>query len=263
MDIESLKTACVCHYRLDDNAPTTVVLDAKGFSNGTAQRNTSLMHAAGKVGGALALNGTSDYIDTGSTFQNIFSKDFSIAFWFNPALPLIDYDMVTGLIDSQGRSYFYLNLGATPPNHPFINVFYSVNYENNSLSNTVDTLISSGEWHFVVVSYKQVDAQKAEINIYLDGELGANSQAEISLSDWLCDGNFTIGSYAGGHFWQAVFDDFMVFNQALSQDDVNYLYNGGAGIDLDGPTIIQIGGADKHIGGADAQLGGATLQIGV
>jgi len=253
MNVQSLKSACVANYKMNDDAATTTVIDARNFSNGTAQRNTNLMHVAGKVGGALSLNGISDDIDTGSTFQNLFSKDFSIAFWFNPILPPTDYDWLLGLIDSIGRSYFFLNLGATPPNHPFINVFYSVNYENNSLSNTVDTSILSGEWHYLVVSYKQVDAQTAELSIFLDGELSVTSQSKISLFDWLCDGNFTIGSYAGGHFWQAVFDDFMVFNQALSQDDVNYLYNGGAGIDLDGPTIIQIGGATNEVGGGDIQ----------
>ena len=56
-------TIPVAHWKMDDNANNTTVADSSGKgNNGTAQQNTSVLSAAGRVDNALAFNGNSDYI---------------------------------------------------------------------------------------------------------------------------------------------------------------------------------------------------------
>ena len=52
-----------------------------GYIYGTAQRNTSLLATAGKVGGAISFNGTSDNVDTHRTFQ---SNSLTLTCWVKP-----------------------------------------------------------------------------------------------------------------------------------------------------------------------------------
>jgi len=67
----------IVHYKMNDNAETTTVIDNKGFANGTAQQNTSALHTDGKIIGALEFNGTSDYIATAEM-----DEQPSVAFWY-------------------------------------------------------------------------------------------------------------------------------------------------------------------------------------
>lgn len=70
----------VAHYKMNDNADNTTVLDNMGFSNGTAQQNTSALHTDGKILGALTFNGTSDYVATSAM-----DEQPSMSFWLQEA----------------------------------------------------------------------------------------------------------------------------------------------------------------------------------
>jgi len=53
----------LAHYKLNDNAANTTVVDAMGNYNGAAQHNTDTLHVTGKINGALNFeNATDDYV---------------------------------------------------------------------------------------------------------------------------------------------------------------------------------------------------------
>ena len=63
----NLLSSCTGHWTMNDNAASTVVLDSSGLGhNGTAMRNTSILHTTGKIDGALTFNGTTDYVNVGN-----------------------------------------------------------------------------------------------------------------------------------------------------------------------------------------------------
>jgi hypothetical protein len=76
-----LRANCVARYKLDDCAITKTVLDSSGNGyHGTSVRNTSLMAIAGKVGGALSFNGTSDYIIADTRLTQLFAPTYRDSF---------------------------------------------------------------------------------------------------------------------------------------------------------------------------------------
>ena len=64
-NMSDLSANLVAHYKMDDNANSTVVIDEKG-NNGTAVCNTSLIHTTGKINGAMRFGDA--YIIDGSSF---------------------------------------------------------------------------------------------------------------------------------------------------------------------------------------------------
>ena len=65
-------------------------------------------------------------------------------------------------------------------------------------------------------------------NVYLDKELAVTQSPPISMGT---PGSFVIGSGSspGAYPWKGNIDDVRVYNKALSTDEINALYNGGAG----------------------------------
>ena len=59
---------CVGHWKMNDNAANTDVLDGSGnghngtFNDATGNPNTSAHHIVGKIDGALIFDGTNDYV---------------------------------------------------------------------------------------------------------------------------------------------------------------------------------------------------------
>jgi len=73
-------------FPLDDNAASTVVLDATGTVNGTNAANTSGKTVTGKLGAALTFNGSSDFVAvTGSTSNDLNATVTTVCFWAKAA----------------------------------------------------------------------------------------------------------------------------------------------------------------------------------
>lgn len=69
-------------FPMDDNAASTVVIDATGTANGTNAANTSTKTVAGKLGLALSFNASSDYIAvTGSVNNDINATATTVCLW--------------------------------------------------------------------------------------------------------------------------------------------------------------------------------------
>jgi len=66
------------HYKCNDNAANTTVLDATGTNNGASTTNTSNLHTDGKIDGGFKFDGTA-FINLGTSKFNVTSG--AIAFW--------------------------------------------------------------------------------------------------------------------------------------------------------------------------------------
>ena len=73
----NLEPVPVSWWKAENNADDTL-----GGNNGTVYGAT---YTAGKIGQAFSFNGTDNYVAQGSSYKNIVSNTFTMAFWANPA----------------------------------------------------------------------------------------------------------------------------------------------------------------------------------
>ncbi len=94
-------------------------------------------------------------------------------------------------------------------------------------------MLTADVWYHVAVTFDpSVDSGK--MVLYKDGvEVDSATGVPTQLSST----KTCIGSFYGGNFFKGAIDNAMVFNKALSQDEISYLYNNG-----DGTETIPAGG---------------------
>jgi hypothetical protein len=221
---------------MDDALATTQVLDSSGNGyHGTAQQNTIDMSVAGKVGGALTFNGTSDYINTNTTFQTTFRDSFTINLWCKitdgqgdkrclfGAFDDGDYHEVVLLIEDNGKllANFYVGMPQL-------------------VAEEVTPSFSNGQndWKMVTMIATKVNATTGNLAIYVNGSLtiqGATSACVFSnyaltLNPYIGAYNeLSVGTPYTLYYTNGSLDNVMIFNKALSTDEIAFLYNGGAG----------------------------------
>jgi hypothetical protein len=246
-----LRPYCVAQYKMNDSAVNTIVVDSQGFSNGTAQRNCSILTSTGKISTSLLFNGTSDYINTNSTFQNFFSSDFTVSMWVRPTdgQPAID-NPLCGADNFPITNGFYFEI--IPSGR--IQMDYLCN-SNDMGTITTGVLFHNGQetFHHVVVGVRQ-NGSSVSATCYFDNvnqNLTTPTNSCI-MSTFTNIYNLFLGAIddQGGadSFFKGLMDDVCFFNKALSADEIAFLYNNGNGTeDLLSPgTAIAIGGRSRR-----------------
>ena len=211
----------IAWYKLDDDAATTTVVDAKGNHHGaTASEYTSAMSIdPGKIGKAFYFDGNSDRNTTVSDHADFdFTAGFSIAVWLKPdstdalRLCIQRYDATSGdgftIAQCQvngGRWWCYLFIAG----------------EQKSIFS--DAAPSGGWQHVVFV--REVDGT---IKMYVDGVLQADTESAAGEID--SNGALRLGcAFNDTYRYQGEMDDARLFGDALSAEQVAALYNEGNG----------------------------------
>ncbi|MFH1370356.1 MAG: LamG domain-containing protein [Planctomycetota bacterium] len=226
-----LEPNCIAQWMMNDAAASTVVVDSQGFSNGTSVRDTCDMATEGKVGGAMVFNGTSDYIDTNNSFQTIWQNSFSINLWvkvydgrgllqflFSAYSSVLPGNEVTYFIGSDGKIG-----GVYIANGPSLDIT-----ENNPSFTD-----GQNDWKMVTIIVTQMTPTIAALVLYVNGSLRAEVSGDVILADYTSSLNPFIGAMNDDDtpvsFFKGALDNVMIFNKALSTDEIAFLYNGGAG----------------------------------
>jgi len=230
MPLETPSTAdLVGHWKMDDNAANTTVLDSSGSGNhGTARRNTSALSTPGKIDSTLTFNGVSDYIDCGNASSLNITGSVSISAWvrFN-SLPnyqtivakrgavtdtTSNYAFRTGTVQNINQLEFYYHDGT-------VWHVYTTSKAN----------LTTGQWYHVVVTYTY--GSGAGIKCYVNNNLlggrwtmgNGNSPVQINTKP-VTIGGLTSGERVCGEKLHGAIDDVMIFNRALSEAEIKELY---------------------------------------
>lgn len=224
----SLKDDCIAHWKMNDNAASNVVVDETGDYNGVyhgtggADDYTSSHDVTGKVSGALELDGTQDYIDTGLKASEIHtSNKFSICMWVK--IKTFAANKLFFSADEAGGDRFYLATRGIDSFGIGLSDWTSENFEAVLV---VDT------WYFLVVILDGTTGY-----IYLDNVLvGSQTGITVALPTAV---TIKLGSNAAGDdpFLHCEMDNVMIFKGiALTEEERIFLYNGGFGTEhLDFP----------------------------
>ncbi|MHC4616573.1 MAG: Calx-beta domain-containing protein, partial [Planctomycetota bacterium] len=198
----------VLHWAFDESSGTTA-------SDSTGNGNTGTLYngpqwVAGKFGNALQFDGSDDYGHCSSLSSTI-SGDMSISCWLNytsannvkRAVNLGGFQMRF----QQGRVGWDNNGGPSSEVH-------STNAYND------------GQWHHVVFVRSGTNYQ-----MYIDTVADNSGTGTVESYDWI-----TVGRRTNSHYYAGKMDDLQVFNYALSQSDINELFQGPGPSDTDPPT---------------------------
>lgn len=262
----------VAHYKMNDNAADTNVVDSKGGNTGTASVNTSTLTTVGKINEALDLNGTDEFLNLESGDNlNPGASSFSIAGWFN----ITDDTALQFLLGKYTGASFANNAGGIGYELLYRGDFGSkqLQFRVNNGSGTGTTTSSddagysdiSGAWHHVVCVANR-DTNRGII--YVDGVNVVNGgfdDISAQTGTYSNSGNFNVGRQTGdgtGGWMTGAVDDLRYYDRALSSSEIATIYNSDLGTEtteLFRQNIVAIDRANFN----DGTISGATNTEGI
>jgi len=214
----------VAHWKMNDNAATTTVVDSSGKGNhGTARRNTSALSAAGKINSALKFNGADDYIDCGSGAALQEKRTLTVSAWINGS----SYAKAMNMIVCGDNKNLDFDWGLRVDNSVLKFFIRAGGYQAAK-----GPTVSANQWYHVVGVWDR-NGGTNNLRIYVNGSLAGATTVNADI------GNLpvyvTIGRLyyptINQHF-EGLIDDVMIFNRALSDSKIDAIYNGGAGTEI-------------------------------
>jgi len=244
----SLTDGLVGYWKMNDYASNITVADSSILNiDGKAKKYTSALSTIGKLNGALNFNGTTDYISLAdiNTFDSA-ATPMTIAMWVKPTkLTATPYQMLFDKLDEtspmKGFSFGAWQTTGT--------ISFSIK-SDNWLQVRGSTALPNNSWSFVAVTY---DGSKRAngVTLYVNGK----AESKIVFYDSLTADDISntisaqLGARKGANYpFAGAMDNVMVFNRALSQQEIGSLYNTGEGMELGAnhaPVLSPIG--DKPV----------------
>ena len=211
--ITSYKAYLLGHYKMNDNDANTRVLDSSGNGkDGVAARNTSLLHTTGQIDGALTFNGTADSIRTNIVMGGAYTK----VAWIKRGPDIIgEYNSIISSDTSAHTLWAPRYRG------------YKLSAGHNTNRTIVEdpAAITAGVWYFVAVTFDPL-LDSGRMVLYKNG---APVSTATSVATPVASSNTFIGKWGGSYLFNGAIDNVMLFNRALTADEIATIYNGGAG----------------------------------
>ncbi|MDD2489377.1 MAG: prepilin-type N-terminal cleavage/methylation domain-containing protein [Bacteroidales bacterium] len=205
--------------------------DTWGNKNGTlhsfdnpATPNSGLMNTSECVfNTCLKFDGVNDYISYGNNFNDLFSNNFSLGFWFkieNSHSDWIEYFIFKG--DDATGLYSYFSLGIVGTVHTGNVDKISIRHNNDSVLGISNKTYVDNKWHYILINRNK---DNANTKIYIDGALDGNFGQLLFSS---LNSSFTMGSSGSPHrFIDAWMDDIRIYNTVLSFSQIKQNYIAG------------------------------------
>jgi hypothetical protein len=198
---------------MNDNAANSTVIDSSGNDNdGTAQQNTNVLSTAGKIDGALTFNGTSDYVDVGDV---VGTGAYTKVAWVKR-----DAGDYYNNIVSSGDVWSHALYA------PHTRSFRLCAGHENPFDIVQDSVpLDEGVWYQVAVTFDP-NVSSGRMVLYKNGiQVDDANNVPIQAAST----NTYIGKFVTGYYMNGAIDNVMIFNRALTAEEIAALYNEGAG----------------------------------
>jgi len=198
----------VAWYRFDGDAT-----DSSGNNlHGTEMGGPT--YEAGVFDQAISLDGTDDYVDCGDPPEFDITDQISFTYWIKVVALDKEWNTVFSRGDDSWRS-----------SRAGLNSFMECGMRGTSGDYLFGvTPVDDGQWHHIAASY-----DGTTFYVYADGELDASepSTGQITLSNY----PLFIGTNSQNtdRFWNGLIDDVMIFNRALSHEEIQAIMQSSAG----------------------------------
>ncbi len=204
------------HYKLNDNAVSTVVLDAIGSNNGTANANTSTLTTPGKINQAFSFDSSNPDTVVVSD-DDLFDKNtISISMWIKTSDD--DQDVLRKWESSGDERSWAIWIDNSSK------LRFSVSSNGiASASGKSTTSVDDDNWHHVVVTFDASD-----IRVYVDNSLEDTDSLSGNLFASTSDIKFG-DSFITANNYDGEMDDVRIYSKVLSTTDITILYNSNSG----------------------------------
>jgi hypothetical protein len=225
----------VGHWAMDDNASNTNVADSSGNANhGTAQQNTSLLNTTGKIDDALTFNGTSDFVDLGNL---IGTGAYTKIAWIKRA----DVSAHNNIISGNTSHAFW-----APSSYSS-----KLSAGHNGTWNAVQDSepLDADLWYQVAVTFDPAVGSGTMV-LYKNG-----TPVDIATSVPVPSPPSTstyIGRFSSDYFFSGSIDNVMIFDTALTPEEIGILYVTGLMNIVPGQYTGRISNAGERIELQDA-----------
>jgi len=214
----------VSHWKFDEGSGTTAY-DSVGANDGTVYGAT---WTTGQIKGALSFDGVDDYVNVIDCDNSLdIEDDITIAAWvkldyFNRH----DHDFFVGKqpTGTSRTNYPGNYIFRTTPLNGYIHFHHQTGTGDNEISKYSSTYgIAAGEWQHVSVTL----VEGGNVNFYIDGS-PAGTVPQLGTFGLLNDEPVRIGTRKDEwSYFNGLLDDIMIFNIALSAQEIQQLYNNG------------------------------------
>ena len=216
--LESGSAIPVAFWPADEGAGTTLGDNSPNNNDGSLLNGTSW--ASGISSYALQFDGVNDKVDCGvGTTLNMNSSDFSVSLWLKMSE---DQNTYPTLLAKGGGSNTDEGYWLMVKNDRMRFIFSNGTSKLSTYSGVVN--LTDDNWHHVAVSLNR----DGNISFYVDGinhgntDISSFNGEEINSSR-----HFTIGSWGSGtaSYFKGALDDIRLYDIALSETEVNELYD--------------------------------------
>ena len=201
----------VSYWKLDESSGNAA--DSVGSNTGV---NTSVTYSAGKINNGGAFNGSSSFLNCGSSIN--LRDNFSISMWAKSNTSL--GTLISRELSGSNYPQFAIFVGSYKAS---LEVFSS-----NSASPTANIFTTSS----LSATYSMITVTRdgTNVKIYFNGILEAT--AAWTLQQKTSTDAITIGrnSTSGSRYLDGNADEVGIWDRALSASEITELYNGGAGL---------------------------------
>jgi hypothetical protein len=195
-------------WKLDEGSGTIAYDSSSYFNDGTLRNGPQWV--AGRIGGALDLDGTNDYVDCGNSEVFDITEQITLSVWVKPEAA------------GNNAHQHYLGKGnnAYCIKHNSWNNLEVVIYIGGWKVATLSMDDSyNGIWHHFAGTY-----DGSQIKLYIDGVLQATTDQTGAINT--NTNNVQIGTRDGGQwFYNGVIDDVRLYSRALSETEIKKLGN--------------------------------------
>jgi hypothetical protein len=211
-EIQALTPRLVGHWAMEENSGVTTLVDSSHYGNDATISGGGLIRDDGQRGYAQKFDGTNDYAtvpDATSPILDI-SDEITLAAWIKPSKTGTQR-IIWKVSGSTGYNLFLAGSGL---------VSVRFNGSGGSRVNSTSTYPDLGNtWMHVSATY-----DGATIRIYIDGQEENSSTTSFTIGTNTA--NLSIGATETGVYpFEGAIDDARLYNVALSQAEIQELYN--------------------------------------
>jgi hypothetical protein len=194
------------HWKLDNNAQ-----DSSGNGNHATLIGGPTWVAAGRIGGALSLDGVDDYVNCGKGATLNITDTITLAAWINPT------DV------ANGRHNIYIAKGdhsyALKHNSGNTLEFFIYDGDWFTVNSVILTADFNGAWHHVAGTYDGV-----QLKLYVDGVLVASRLRAGVIASTTFDVNLGRDAENTIRRYKGLIDDVRIYRGALSKAEILKLF---------------------------------------
>lgn len=232
------------HYLCNDDAANTVVADATVNANhGDLEGgdDTEDINQAGKINGALLLNGVDDRINIDPVLADISTAEGTWIAWVKPT-DISQTGMIVCLGDTDGNEYLFLALIAGGTMRAKCVVAGVIKWEVE----TDAAVFVNNTWAHVMLIHDTTGPLLVADNVEIAQTIDVSNDDTVWISGSPGLDNARVGSriYNGGAdllFLTAEVDDVRLISRAVSETERIGIYNGGSGSEASAGGIVQTG----------------------